>query len=62
MNRFLTQQELCNELRVEKVTLWKLRKLGMPYIRLGKRLIRYDYNEVISWIDKFSISSSDLRI
>lgn len=50
MGVLLTQQELSKELKVEVSTLWKLRKMGMPYIRLGQRLIRYDFEEVEKWL------------
>lgn len=50
MGVLLTQQELSEKLKVEVITLYKLRKMGMPYIRLGQRLIRYDFEEVEKWL------------
>lgn len=46
----LTEQELCSALKVERVFLWKCRKNGMPFIRLGTKLVRYDLQEVLDWL------------
>lgn len=48
----LTEQELCERLKVERVFLFKCRQNGMPFIRLGSKIIRYDYDAVIAWFDK----------
>ena len=45
----LTEQELCSALRVERVFLWKCRQDGMPFIRLGTKIVRYDLEEVLEW-------------
>lgn len=50
MKELLTQEEMCGKLQIDMTTLWKLRKMGMPYIRLGKRLIRYDFDDVVEWL------------
>ena len=45
----LTEQELCSALRVERVFLWKCRQDGMPFIRLGTKIVRYALEEVLEW-------------
>lgn len=45
----LTEQELCSALKVERVFLWKCRQDGMPFIRLGAKIVRYDLEEVLEW-------------
>jgi len=45
----LTEQELCSVLKVERVFLWKCRQDGMPFIRLGAKIVRYDLEEVLEW-------------
>ncbi len=45
----LTEQELCSILKVERVFLWKCRQDGMPFIRLGAKIVRYDLEEVLEW-------------
>ena len=45
-----TERELCSVLKVNRVFLWKCRQKGMPCIRLGSKLIRYDLSEVLAWL------------
>ncbi len=45
----VTEKSLCNYLNVDRSFLWSCRQKGMPYIRLGSKSIRYDYDEVIQW-------------
>jgi len=52
MNVMYTENELCEVLKICKVTLWQYRKQGLPCIRLGSRIIRYDMQEVLNWINK----------
>lgn len=53
----LTSDQICNALHIERTTLWKLKNNGMPYIRVGKKLIRYDLDEVIAWLKERSVNS-----
>ena len=50
MKELITEEEMCFKLDVQRVFLWKCRKQGMPYIRIGERIIRYDYDEVLNWL------------
>lgn len=47
----LTEQQLCDKLQVDRVFLWRCRRNGMPFLRIGKKLIRYNYEEVLQWFD-----------
>ena len=47
----LTQKQLSKELQVSEVSLWKYRQQGMPYKALGARLLRYDLEEVMKWLE-----------
>ena len=49
--RLLTEAELATELKVERVTLWRWRKAGMPYLALGSRTVRYSLPEVLYWLE-----------
>jgi len=40
---------LGRHLKVNQVTLWSLRKAGLPHIKVG-RLCRYDLAEVLEWL------------
>lgn len=45
----LTEQQLCERLQVDRVFLWRCRTAGMPFLRIGTKIIRYDYEEVLNW-------------
>ena len=47
----VTQNLMANTLGVSLATLAKYRKLGMPYISLGPRLVRYDFDKVMEWFE-----------
>ena len=50
MKELLTTEELCKMLKVSRVTIHNWRKKGLPCIKIGKT-IRYDYEEVMEWIE-----------
>ena len=58
----LTEQELCSALKVERVFLWKCRQDGMPFIRLGVKIVRYDLDEVLNWFRESAPNEQDLKI
>jgi len=49
MQRLLTEKALSEVLGICRVTLFRFRREGMPYIRLGARLVRYDFKQVQEW-------------
>ena len=48
--RLLLESELCDILKVERVFLWRCRQRGMPYVRLGTKMIRYRLEDVLEWL------------
>jgi len=50
--RMLSEKELQKEFGISRTLSRKLRKNGLPYIVLGQKLIRYDYDKVSEYIDK----------
>lgn len=50
----LTEKELCAYLKVDRSFLYVCRSYGLPYIRLGKKIIRYDLHSVLDWFDENS--------
>lgn len=58
----LTEQELCSALKVERVFLWKCRQDGMPFIRLGAKIVRYDLDEVLKWFLESAPNKQELKI
>ena len=49
--RLMTQQQLCDELGVTRLTLLRWRNAGMPYVPLGTRLVRYSLYDVLGWLE-----------
>lgn len=47
----LTATELQQQLNISRSTLYRLRKEGLPHVQVGYRTIRYDYVEVLKWLD-----------
>ncbi len=58
----LTEQELCSALKVERVFLWKCRQDGMPFIRLGAKIVRYDLDEVLNWFRENGTDEQELKM
>lgn len=48
--RLLLENELCDILRVDRVFLWRCRQRGMPYVRLGTKMVRYRLEDVLDWL------------
>ena len=46
----LTEKELLDELKVSRTTLWRLKKKGMPSIKVGATY-RYDRSDVLKWVN-----------
>ena len=58
----LTEKELCEILKVDRVFLYNCRQSGMPFVRLGTKLIRYDYDSVLKWfVDNYSNEAIELQ-
>lgn len=47
--RYLTQNQLCARWDIERTTLWRWRKAGLPTISVG-RLVRFDVEAADAWI------------
>lgn len=48
----ITELELCERLKVDRGFLWSCRKKGMPFVRLGSKIIRYNYDDVLRWFNE----------
>jgi len=49
MADWITEQQLCDWLNINRITAWRRRKEGMPFI--GKKgSIRYNKEEVENWL------------
>lgn len=46
----LTKRELANELKISEPTINRYMKQGMPFIRQGKRLLRFELQKCREWL------------
>lgn len=46
----LTEKELLDELKISRTTLWRLKKKGMPCIKVGSSY-RYNKTDVLRWVN-----------
>lgn len=53
MGEYITENQLCEWLKISKSTAIRWRKGGMPYTKVDKA-IRYDKDKVQNWLDKKS--------
>lgn len=51
MKELYTTEEVAEMLKIHENTVVKLRKEGMPHIKVG-RSIRFDANEVLNWLNE----------
>lgn len=51
MAEWITEHELCQWLQINRMTAYRWRKQGMPYIGTRKT-IRYNKQEVEKWLRK----------
>jgi DNA modification methylase/predicted DNA-binding transcriptional regulator AlpA len=54
----ITEKELIEELKISRTTLWRLKKSGMPYLKVGSSY-RYDKNEILNWIKNYTADDSE---
>ena len=47
--KFLTIEDVADMLQVTRMTIYNLKKKGLPYIKLGKN-IRFSQEEVVNWV------------
>lgn len=59
MMNLMTEKQLCETLKVNRVFIYQCRQNGMPHFKLGKKIIRYNYNDVIEW---FSLNFNSFEV
>lgn len=52
----ITEKELCKILKVDRSFLYSCRSQGLPFKRLGTKIIRYDLSKVLEWFDKYVVT------
>ena len=58
---YLDSQQVAEIINVGSQTLanWRFMGEGAPYIKTGKRLVRYRYSDIINWLSKRRITPED---
>lgn len=54
----LTVKDLSELFEVDRATIWKWRKEGLPYYQIGGN-VRFKRDEVIKWIETKRITKKD---
>lgn len=49
--KLLTIQQLADALQVSHMTIFRWRKKGMPFKKIGAT-IRFNYDEVLNWVNE----------
>ncbi|MDW8437331.1 MAG: DNA methyltransferase [Chloroherpetonaceae bacterium] len=61
MQTLLKEREVCQWLKISRTTFWRLKKEGLPTIKIGNSY-RYDMNEIANWIERSSKNIEAYRI
>jgi predicted site-specific integrase-resolvase len=51
MNDLVTTRELCDKLKVSRQAIYKWRKAGCPTVVQSGNMCRYNYGEVVEWLN-----------
>ena len=51
MERTNTRREVCDYFKVTRQTIYDWQKQGMPFERIGKKMLRYNIQEVRQWLN-----------
>lgn len=53
-NKLVDARAAADWMGVSLVTFYKIRKEGMPYIKMGRNCVRYDINDLQNWLKERS--------
>lgn len=53
-NKLVDAKTAADWMGVSLVTFYKIRKEGMPYIKMGRNCVRYDLDELRDWLKQRS--------
>lgn len=54
--KLLKVEEVCELLSISRTTLYRLKKEGLPYIKINDGVIRFEEDRVLEWIRQFETS------
>jgi excisionase family DNA binding protein len=58
----LTTKELCEKYKISDSTVTRWRREGLPFERLGPRLVRFDEDKVIGWLKQHDKKAETLSL
>jgi excisionase family DNA binding protein len=53
LEKYLTTKQLQEWFQVNAVTIWRWRKAGLPFKKIGRN-VRFDREEVRSWMEEYN--------
>ena len=62
MDNYITTSEIARNLKISKVTLWKLRKENKTFpkaIICGKRKMIFNEQEILSWFKTYKLDKQN---
>lgn len=59
MKKLLTDAEVAELFQISRSKLWRMRKEGLPFIRLSGGRIRYQEDELQQWLASHSESQEN---
>lgn len=52
----ISTTELCDKLKLSRQAIYNFRKQGMPVAFRSGKIIRYNYIDVLNWLDKRNLT------
>lgn len=49
-NELITVEEAAKRMSVNKVTIYKWIKKGMPFVQIGSKRMRLNYQQILEWL------------
>jgi excisionase family DNA binding protein len=50
LQELITSEELAKRLKIQRITLYRWVKKGVPRVPVGTKQYRYDYKAVLDWL------------
>lgn len=54
MQRLITIDELGQLLNLSRSGIFRLKREGLPSVKISHKVVRYDYDEVLKWLKERS--------
>jgi len=54
MDEFCTKNEIATYLKITERTIDRLRKKGLPCIKIRSKIVRFDKDDVLGWLKRYT--------